>query len=150
MTLLGMADSSKLTPAAPGRGMARREETAQGERGWFWHYTVHDSLPCHAVHLRCIALLDDPGLVHHILEHLGHVAPEPAERDPRALRWRCAGPDPDRVRQPALQIRRFHGQNPRVQDLSVIRSGAKVLPSAKDVKRAGSIFLSFTRAIAAS
>ena len=34
--------------------------------------------------MRMIALIDDPGVVRRILEHLGHWAPEPAERGPPA------------------------------------------------------------------
>ena len=33
---------------------------------------------------RVIALIDDPGVVRRILEHLGHWAPKPAERGPPA------------------------------------------------------------------
>jgi hypothetical protein len=33
---------------------------------------------------RVIALIDDPGVVRRILEHIGHWAPEPAERGPPA------------------------------------------------------------------
>jgi hypothetical protein len=67
--------------------------------------------------MRVIALIDDPGVIRRILEHLGRWAPEPA-----------------RVRQLPLRIGRSCAQNARVHERGLFRLGVNPLQLAKHVR----------------
>ncbi len=80
---MGEGSGANRERAPPTGGVYRHRQSSAWARLIRKVYEV-DPLQCPKCKgpMRVIGLIDDPGLIRHILEHLGLWAPEPTERSP--------------------------------------------------------------------